>query len=428
MKIRLPPEWGTDPVPENSRILRFFDYFVLWSSLGVGLLVMVAGSFLSSLSFFEVLAVSLAGSVIGSLMLASAGVVGSRYGVPTMVSLRPVLGLRGSYVPTVLNIVQLIGWTGFEIMIMAQAAGVLTGWLFGELSFPLWVVVFSLWCLLLALGGPLAVVRKWLERYAIWLVYISSIWITYLVATSPGVGQWLTGGKPDAIPLLLALDIVVAMPVSWWPLVSDYNRFAAKSSSSFWGTLSGYTLSNTWFYLLGAALVAVLGINDIISAIGTLFLGNAALILILVDETDNGFADIYSSAVSFQNIFPKTPQWVFAAFTTAAGALLALTVPLLQYEWFLLLIGSLFVPLLGAMTAEFFINRRNNPPTLDEFYQSSGVKIRGFVSWIAGILVYVAIIQLAPDIGASLPSFLTAVSVSVLQAQLLKRPLEKETR
>ncbi|MEM4302187.1 MAG: hypothetical protein QW570_08815, partial [Candidatus Caldarchaeum sp.] len=187
-------------------------------------------------------------------------------------------------------------------------------------------------------------------------------------------------------------------------------------------------LSNTWFYLLGAALVAVLGINDIISAIGTLFLGNAALILILVDETDNGFADIYSSAVSFQNIFPKTPQWVFAAFTTAAGALLALTVPLLQYEWFLLLIGSLFVPLLGAMTAEFFINRRNNPPTLDEFYQSSGVKIRGFVSWIAGILVYVAIIQLAPDIGASLPSFLTAVSVSVLQAQLLKRPLEKETR
>ncbi|MEM2115041.1 MAG: cytosine permease, partial [Candidatus Caldarchaeum sp.] len=428
MKIRLPPEWGPEPVPQEARQLRFFDYFVLWSSLGVGLLVMVAGSFLSSLSLVEVLAVAVAGSVIGSLMLAVAGAVGSRYGVPTMVSLRPVLGVRGSYIPTVLNIVQLMGWTGVEIMIMAQAASVLTGWLFGTLSFPIWVILFSLWCMLLAMGGPLVVVRKWLERVAIWLVYGSSIWITYLVATSPGVGQWLTGGKPDAIPLLLALDIVVAMPVSWWPLVSDYNRFAAKSSSSFWGTLSGYTLSNTWFYLLGAALVAVLGINDIISAIGTLFLGNAALILILVDETDNGFADIYSSAVSFQNIFPKTPQWVFAAFTTAAGALLALTVPLLQYEWFLLLIGSLFVPLLGAMTAEFFINRRNNPPVLDEFYQSSGVKIRGFVSWIAGILVYVAIIQLAPDIGASLPSFLTAVSVSVLQAQLLKRPLEKETR
>ncbi|MCS7137910.1 MAG: cytosine permease [Candidatus Caldarchaeum sp.] len=421
MKVRLPPEWGPEPVPQNVRTLRFFDYFVLWSSLGVGLLVLVAGSFLSSLSFFEVLAVALAGSVVGSLMLASAGYVGSRYGVPTMVSLRPVLGLRGSYVPTVLNIVQLVGWTGFEIMIMAQAASVLTSWLFGVLSFPMWVVVFSLWCLMLALGGPLVVVRKWLERYAIWLVYASSIWITYLIASSPGFSGWLSAGKPEAIPLLLALDIVVAMPVSWWPLVSDYNRFASKTSSSFAGTLGGYTLSNTWFYVLGAALAAVLGIHDVIAAIGALFLGNAALLLILVDETDNGFADIYSSAVSFQNIFPKTPQWVFAAFTAAAGALLALLVPLMQYEWFLLLIGSLFVPLLGATTAEYFINRRNNPPTADEFYANTGFKPHSLIAWASGIAVYVGIVRLAPTLGASIPSFITAVAVSVALFQLRRR-------
>lgn len=424
MKVRLPPEWGPEPVPAPVRTLRFFDYFVLWSSLGVGLLVMLAGSFLSSLSFWEVIAVAVAGSLVGSLMLAAAGSVGSRYGVPTMVSLRPVLGMRGSYIPTVLNIVQLVGWTGFEIMIMASAASVLTGWLFGELSFPVWVVVFSLWCLMLALGGPLVVVRKWLERYAIWLVYASSIWITYLVVSSPGFSSWLTGGRPEAIPLLLALDIVVAMPISWWPLVSDYNRFASRTSSSFAGTLGGYTLSNTWFYVLGAALVAVLGINDIIAAIGALFLGNAALLLILVDETDNGFADIYSSAVSFQNIFPKTPQWVFAAFTAAAGAVLALTIPLMQYEWFLLLIGSLFVPLLGATAAEFFINRRASPPSVEEFYRPSGFKVGGFVAWASGIAVYVAVVQLAPTIGASIPSFLTSVAVSVAASRVVKR-LEK---
>ncbi|MCX8200576.1 MAG: cytosine permease, partial [Candidatus Caldarchaeum sp.] len=389
MKIRIPPEWGPEPVPENVKTLRFFDYFVLWSSLGVGLLVLLAGSFLASFNFFEIVVISLLGSVVGSLMLAAAGVVGSRYGIPTMVSLRPVLGLRGSYVPTLLNIVQLIGWTGFEIMIMAQAASVLTGWFFGELSFPFWVVFFSIWCLLLALGGPLAVIRKWLERYAIWLVYASSVWITYLVVTSPGFTDWLTVKNPETIPILLALDIVVAMPISWWPLVSDYNRFASKTSSSFAGTLGGYTLSNTWFYILGAALTAVLGINDVIAAIGALFLGNAALLLILVDETDNGFADIYSSAVSFQNILPKTPQWVFAALTAAAGAALALAVPLLQYEWFLLFIGSLFVPLLGVLTAEYFINRRNNPPTIEEFYNHTSIKLRGFVAWTAGIIVYI---------------------------------------
>ncbi|MEM2238317.1 MAG: cytosine permease [Candidatus Caldarchaeum sp.] len=427
MKIRLPPEWGPEPVPKEARQLRFFDYFVLWSSLGVGLLVMVAGSFLSSLSLVEVLAVAVAGSVIGSLMLAIAGAVGSRYGVPTMVSLRPVLGLRGSYVPTALNIVQLAGWTGFEVMIMAQAASVLTGWLFGSLSFPIWVIVFSLWCLLLALGGPLIVVRKWLERIAIWLVYASSIWITYMVVSSPGFGKWFTASSPEAIPLLLALDLVVAMPISWWPLVSDYNRFSVKQSGSFLGTLSGYTVANTWFYFLGAALVAVLGINDIISAIGALFLGNAALLLILVDETDNGFADIYSSAVSFQNIFTKTPQWFFAAFTAAAGAVLALAVPLMQYEWFLLLIGSLFVPLLGVVASEFFINRRADPPSVDEFYQPGGFKPGSFIAWAAGIAVYVAIVQLAPNIGASIPSFLVSVAVSAAAHQIAKRVIKPAT-
>ncbi|MEM2096500.1 MAG: cytosine permease [Candidatus Caldarchaeum sp.] len=421
MKIRLPPEWGPEPVPQEARQLRFFDYFVLWSSLGVGLLVMVAGSFLSSLSLVEVLAVAVAGSVIGSLMLAVAGAVGSRYGVPTMVSLRPVLGLRGSYIPTVLNIVQLIGWTGFEIMIMAQAASVLTGWLFGTLSFPIWVILFSLWCMLLAMGGPLVVVRKWLERVAIWLVYGSSIWITYMVVSSPGFGAWFTARSPEAIPILLALDLVVAMPISWWPLISDYNRFSAKQSGSFLGTLTGYTVSNTWFYFLGAALVAVLGINDIISAVGALFLGNAALLLILVDETDNGFADIYSSAVSFQNIFTKTPQWVFAAFTAAAGAVLALAVPLMQYEWFLLLIGSLFVPLLGVMASEFFINRRANPPSIEEFYRRSGLKAGSIIAWVSGIAVYVAIVQLSPSTGASIPSFAVAVAVSVAIHQVAKR-------
>jgi len=414
VKLKLPPEWGPDPVPQSIRQLRFFDYFVLWSSLGVGLLVLVAGSFLASLSMLEVFAVSVAGSFIGSLMLALAGDVGSRYGVPTMVSLRPVLGLRGSYAPTILNIVQLVGWTGFEIMIMAQAATVLTGGVFGGLAFPLWVLVFTIWCLLLALGGPLVVVRQWLEKFGIWLVYISTVWITYLIATSPGLSGWLTARNPDAIPLLLALDIVVAMPVSWWPLVSDYQRFSSSRKGSFLGTLGGYTLSNTWFYLLGAALVAVLGINDIISAIGALFLGNAALLLILVDETDNGFADIYSSAVSFQNIFPKTPQWVFAGFTAAAGAVLALTVPLLQYEWFLLMIGSLFVPLLGVVAAEYFINRRANPPAVEEFYRHTGLRKGNMAAWLAGVAVYVAIVQLAPSLGASIPSFITSTAAATL--------------
>ena len=167
LRIRAPPEWGIEPVPREHKILRGVDLFVLWSSLGVGLLVLAAGALLvPGLSLLEALAVSLAGSVMGSVLLASAGLIGSKYGVPTMVSLRPILGVKGSYIPTFLNVVQLVGWTAFELMIMGMAAANISGRFLGDYTNCFWVIVFAICCAALALGGPLVVVRKWLERAA----------------------------------------------------------------------------------------------------------------------------------------------------------------------------------------------------------------------------------------------------------------------
>src|SRR5574340_1428516 len=142
-KLRRPPEWGTEPVPERLRILRGYDLFVLWSSLGVGLLVLAAGTLLISLfglTLWESFLVSLVGSVVGSVMLAAAAHHGSRAGVPTMVSLRPILGRRGSYVPTALNVFQLLGWTIFEFVVMGTAVAVLSNNALGpwtaEISVP----------------------------------------------------------------------------------------------------------------------------------------------------------------------------------------------------------------------------------------------------------------------------------------------------
>src|SRR2546425_2036967 len=117
LRIRRPPEWGVEPVPERLRVLRTFDFFVLWSSLGVGLLVLAAGTLLvfQGLSIAEILGVSVVGSILGSLMLAGAARHGSRAGVPTMVSLRPILGRPGSYVPPAPNLLPLLGWAAFEL-------------------------------------------------------------------------------------------------------------------------------------------------------------------------------------------------------------------------------------------------------------------------------------------------------------------------
>jgi len=416
LRIRAPPEWGVEPVPAEHRILRGIDFFVLWSSLGVGLLVLVAGSLLvPGLGLLEALLISLAGSLIGSLMLSSAGLVGSRYGVPTMVSLRPVLGIMGSYLPTALNILQLVGWTAFELMIMGQAASSISGRFLGEFTHAFWVAVFAAWCAGLAIGGPLAFVRKWLERVAIWLVYFSAIWIAVQVFSSPKVWEVFARSGDGSLPILLALDLVIAMPISWWPLISDYNRFSSTVRGGFIGTFLGYTMANTWFYFLGAALISVMGIQDIIASISLLLLGNLALLFILVDETDNCFADIYSAAVSIQNIAPKARQWKLVTAVTAIGAVLATTIPLAQYEWFLLMIGGLFVPLLGVLVADYLIGTRRGRLSTAAFYEEAPkLRLVSMIAWAAGIALYFLIVNLYPTIGASLPSFTLSAGLLAL--------------
>ncbi len=435
-RIRRPPEWGVDPVPENLRTLRAFDIFVLWSSLGVGLLVLAAGALLIGLglSLAEALAVSLVGSVIGSLMLAAATHHGSRAGVPTMVSLRPILGRAGSFAPTALNVLQLLGWAAFELLVMGYAAAVLTNNALGPWTAALFVPVFAAVVAALALGGPLAVVRDWLERFAIWLVYLSTAVIAVALATRVSWDARPLAASPQGPgSFLLGLDIVIAMPVSWWPLISDYNRFARTPRASLVGTTLGYTVANTAFYAIGAGLsVLALQTGDPamtwLGAIGLLGLSFLPLLVILADETDNGFADVYSTAVSIQNLAPRRRQtWFIVGATLVASAGAFVLLGRGEgigggFENFLLVIGGLFVPLLGVVVADSFLVRRGRYRREEFFDAAPRVRWPAFASWIPGILLYLGIayglIPGFPPIGATLPSFAVAAGLHVVFAKL----------
>jgi len=415
IKIKAPPEWGIEPVPEEHRILGFLDYFALWSSLGVGLLVLLAGTLLGpSLGLGQALLAIVVGTAIGVLLLALAGVIGSDHAIPTMVMLRPMLGIRGSYLPTILNIVQLIGWGAFEVIVMAEAANRITQQLFDFSNYLLWALFFAVWCTVLAIGGPLTVVRHWLEKFAIWPVYAITVYLTYYLFSHYDIGALLRQAGTGELPFWLAVDLVVAMPISWMPLVADYNRFARRTGQAFWGTYLGYFLANVWFYALGALFVLALKTADLIPAIMAVTGGWVALVLILVDETDNAFADIYSAAVSGQNILSKAKQWWLAVAVGAVCFALAATVPIAQYEGFLLFIGSVFSPLFGVLAADYFVLRRRRYE-VDELYRlrgrywyGQGVNWRAVLAWALGILIYHAIARWVPWLGASVPSFLAS--------------------
>jgi nucleobase:cation symporter-1, NCS1 family len=386
------PSWGIRPVPADRRRLSGLDLAVLWGDLSVGLLVMVTGALLvPSLGLRTALLAILVGSAIGCLPLALVGLAGEREGVPSMVLFRPVLGLRGSFLPSALNLLQLVGWTAVEFWAMGQVANVASKRLFGLDASRFWLASVAVICTLLAVGGPILVVRRWLERFGIYLLVGSALWITARVLASGDLGViWGTPGR-GGLPFWLAVDLVVVMPISWLPLVADYNRFARAGGGGFAGTYWGYLAGNAWFYALGALLVLTVGAGADVFGIGTAIAttagGGVVLIALLVGESDNAFADIYSAAVSTQNVVPSFPQRALIAAVGAVGFLLALSFSMDRYELFLLLIGSVFVPLAAVFMADYFVHHRGRYGE-DALFSPTGVRVRALVPWAVGFLLY----------------------------------------
>ncbi|HEX2294528.1 MAG TPA: cytosine permease [Actinomycetota bacterium] len=397
-------DWGIEPVPPERRTLSAFDLAILWADLGVGLLVLVTGALLvPGLGFGAAAAAIVLGSVIGVALLALAGAAGAEHGVTSMVLFRPVLGIRGSWIPSALNALQLVGWTAVELWAMSFVADLVSQRVFGWSSRPLWLAAATIVCTGLALWGPLGVTRVWMKRFAAWVVSAICVLVTIAVLaddrvrealTLPGTGGWPTFG--------LALDLVIAMPVSWLPLVADYTRFGKGPRAAFGGTFCGYLIANVWLYLLGALLVLGGGAEPSPEGIATGVLavagGSVAGVLflagLLAGETDEAFADVYSGALSLRNIFPRLPRSVATVAISAVACALAAWLTMERYESFLFLLGSVFVPLFGILVADHFVSRRRRLDVDDlyrergRYWYSGGVRIAALVPWVAGLVVY----------------------------------------
>ena len=428
MATEVMPPRGLEPIAREARQLGFWGFAVLWGDLGIGLLVLLAGSFLvPALSLPQALGAILVGSVVGVTLLALTGIVGSQTGLPTMVCLRPALGRGGSYVATGINVVQLLGWTVFELVIMGHAANAVVRGLTGFDAAWLWTVVFGGAVIGLGLWGPVAVVREWLTKFALGAVVVTTAWLTWRVVTVADLGALWAAPAAGGLSFWGAVDIVIAMPISWLPLVSDYSRFARRPAPAFWGTAAGYLVANVWFYTLGALiLLSVRTSYDpkaFVEAIA-LLAGPLILLVLLADETDEAWADLYSCAVSIQNALPGASARSLVGGLGAVSVLLALAFDVTRYETFLLLIGAVFVPLFGVLAADYFVVRRGryDPAALLGATGAGGVvpgvRWQGMLAWALGVGAYLWIagrlepfgLPGVPAVGASLPSLALAAT------------------
>ena len=371
---------------EQPRTLSVFDQFALWANLGVSLLgpayayyVLVPGA--QQISLVAAFVAVVIGSVIGTIPLALAAVAGARSGAPAMVLLRGLFGRRLSYLPTVLNILQCIGWGVFEIVVIAEATDELLPWHVHWL----YVVIAGALTTLLALR-PLGWVRT-LRRYA--LIAVSASTLYFLVEFLRHPLPSLTHGTWSGF--WTAVDGVLAVSISFVPLAADYTRHSRSEGGAFSGCVVGYSITQIIYYVLGLLAFSTVvhgytGDNaPVFRAFIAVPLGWLPFAILVVRELDESFANVYSTAISVQNLRPLADRRVLAVVIGALATLGALVLGLGDYQNFLYLLGSVFVPLSAVFVIDYFVLRRAGDWDVSDDAPARWVMV---VPWVLGFVVY----------------------------------------
>jgi nucleobase:cation symporter-1, NCS1 family len=430
------PRWGIEPVPDRLRVLGPLDTTLLWLNLGVSLLVLVLPAYFD-LPLRDALAATLVGALIGNAMLAVAALIGADARVPTMVLQRAPLGRRGSYLATALNILQCLGWAIFELIVIATAAGLLCDKLFGFEAVWLWKLVFGSIAAALALLGPIGFVRRFVRKFAIWAVLGSVAYLAWWIIDGANLGSmWSEGGHKGSF--WIAVDTVIAVTVSWAPLAADYTRFSRDGRSAFLGTGIGYLLPTLFQFGFGSILVLSRGVDPsqpeliLVAIVGGGIAAALALFALTVDETDEAFANVYSAAVSTQNLLPRVSQRALIAGAAIAATAGALAIDMRSYQRFLLLLGAVFVPLLGVLLADWLLKGAHY--TRVDVFEGPAVRPGSILAWLAGFAVYEWLAQPTDlgfwsrwldhlpvpsyQFGASVPGFLAAFLLTAAAVRL----------
>ena len=318
-----------------AKALGFFDQVGLWGNLGVSLLGFTGALFVlqpradsPGLSVAAALLATFVGTALGAAAVGLAAVLGARTGAPSMVLLRGLFGARLSYLPTGLNILQLVGWGTFEIVIISSAAHQL----WPTMPQNGYVVIAGVITTALALR-PLGVVRV-LRKYVTAAVAIVVVYLFVQLLRHPVPAVQHSSWR-NFWP---GVDIALAVAISWVPVAADYSRHSKSGRTAFGAAFVGYTITQTACYALG--IIAILSVpaagdgsnHGVWGAFIAVFLGKAAFAVLAIREIDQSFCDVYSTAVSTQNLRPHWDRRVIALIVGTAATLLALVFHIANYS------------------------------------------------------------------------------------------------
>lgn len=374
---------------------------LLWFGAGVSIAEILTGTYFSSLGFQKGLAAILIGHVIGCVMLFLAGVIGGKSRLSAMETVKSSFGNKGGQFFAILNVLQLVGWTAIMIYDGALAVD-------GMVSTGRW-----LWCLII---GALIVV--WIligitnlgkiNTAAMVLLFILTLVLCKVIFFD---GNVIQSTADDSLSFGAAVELAVAMPLSWLPLISDYTREAEKPVKATAVSAIVYGIVSCWMYVIGMGAALFTGESDIAQILLKAGLSIAGLLIIVFSTVTTTFLDAYSAGISSESIFSKIKGKYAAIVVTIIGTVGAILFPMDDITDFLYLIGSVFAPMIAIQIADFFLLHRDR--------RKNAFDWRNLIIWVIGFVLYRLLMRVDLPVGNTLPDMVITIVICVIVGKVV---------
>lgn len=378
-----------------------FENGLIWFGAAVSIAEILTGTYFASLGFLKGLFAIVLGHIVGCILLFLAGMIGAKTQKSAMDTVKISFGTKGGIFFAILNILQLFGWTGIMIYDGASATqGIL------PIGHFIWCIVIGGLILVWILIGVKNLGK--LNVIAMSGLFLMTIILSFIIFKG---GTAFDKGD-NSISFGAAMELSIAMPLSWLPLISDYTKEAKEPVKATAASSIVYGFVSIWMYIIGMSAALFTMESDIAKILLKAGLGIMGLFIVVLSTVTTTFLDVYSAGVSTESIFSKIKsKWVAVA-VTVIGTLGAIVLPMDDITGFLYLIGSVFAPMVAIQIADFFILKISNDKKM--------FSIKNIIIWVTGFIIYRILMKFDTPIGSTIPSMLITIFISIAVSNVFK--------
>lgn len=378
-----------------------FENGLIWFGAAVSIAEILTGTYFASLGFLKGLFAIVLGHIVGCILLFLAGMIGAKTQKSAMDTVKISFGTKGGIFFAILNILQLFGWTGIMIYDGASATqGIL------PIGHFIWCIVIGGLILVWILIGVKNLGK--LNVIAMSALFLMTIILSFIIFKG---GTAFDKGD-NSMSFGAAMELSIAMPLSWLPLISDYTKEAKEPVKATVASSIVYGFVSIWMYIIGMSAALFTMESDIAKILLKAGLDIMGLFIVVLSTVTTTFLDVYSAGVSTESIFSKIKsKWVAVA-VTVIGTLGAIVLPMDDITGFLYLIGSVFAPMIAIQIADFFILKISNDKKM--------FSIKNIIIWVTGFIIYRILMKFDTPIGSTIPSMLITIFISVAVSNVFK--------